>query len=109
MNQHTIKSGKTLAILSYFTFVGALIALFINLEKKNPFTSFHIRQMIGLIMMLVFSNIIERFVNSWTGTILGTITVFCWVYALVFAIKGETKLIPYVGEKFQLWFANLGN
>ena len=52
MNQQTIKEGKTLAIVCYFTFVGALIAIFLNLEKKNPFTSFHVRQMVGLIIMV---------------------------------------------------------
>ena len=109
MNQQTIKEGKTLAIVCYFTFVGALIAIFLNLEEKNPYTSFHVRQMVGLIIMLIFSNVVEKYVNSWTGTIIGTITVGCWIYALFYAIKGETKLIPLVGEKFQQWFHNLGN
>lgn len=42
-SEETIKQGKTLAIVSYFTFIGVLIALILNLEKKNPFTAFHIR------------------------------------------------------------------
>ncbi|WP_044398021.1 hypothetical protein [Lacinutrix sp. Hel_I_90] len=109
MNQHTIEEGKSLAILSYFTFIGTLIALFMNLERKNPFTNFHIRQMIGLIIMLIVSNVVERFVNSWAGTILWIITFSCWLYALIYAIKGEMKLIPVLGEKFQEWFINLGN
>jgi uncharacterized membrane protein len=109
MNENTVKQGKTLAIVCYLTFVGALIAIFLNLEKKNPFTSFHIRQMVGLIIMLIFSNVVEKYINSWVGTVLGTLTLICWIYAFIYAIKGEAKLIPYVGEKFQQWFYNLGN
>ncbi|WAC02552.1 hypothetical protein N7U66_02295 [Lacinutrix neustonica] len=109
MNQQTVTEGKSLAILSYFTFIGTLIALFMNLEKKNPFTNFHIRQMIGLIIMLIFSNVVERYLHSWTGTILWIITFSFWLYALIYAIKGEMKLVPVLGEKFQVWFANLGN
>lgn len=109
MDEHTINEGKTLAIVCYLTFVGTLIAIFLNVEKKNPFTSFHIRQMIGLIIMLIVSNIVEKYINSWLGTVLWLITFASWLYSLIYAIKGETKLIPYIGEKFQQWFYNLGN
>lgn len=109
MDQQTIDEGKTLGIVSYLTFFGTIIAIFFNLEKKNPFTNFHIRQMLGLIIMLISSNVIEKYVNSWLGTILWAITFLSWIYAIFYAIKGETKLIPYIGERFQQWFKNLGN
>lgn len=108
MDQHTIEEGKTLGILSYATFIGVLIAIFLNLEKKNPFTNFHIRQMIGLIMMLIISNVIERYVNSIFGTVLWGVTFISWLYCIIYAIKGEVKLIPFIGIKFQQWFSNLG-
>ncbi|WP_299886493.1 hypothetical protein [uncultured Lacinutrix sp.] len=108
MNQHTIEEGKSLAIASYLTFIGTLIALFMNLEKKNPFTNFHIRQMIGLILMLIVSNVVEKFIHSWLGTILWFFTFGSWLYSIIYAIKGEAKLIPFIGEKFQEWFAKLG-
>jgi len=108
MNQQTVEEGKTLAILCYMTFIGTLIAIFMNLEKKNAFVNFHIRQMIGLIIMLILSNVVERYLHSWTGTILWFFTFGSWLYSLIYAIKGEAKLIPFVGEKFQEWFANLG-
>ena len=108
MDNQTIEEGKTLAIVSYLTFIGTLIAIFLNLEKKNPFTNFHIRQMVGLILMLLVSNIIEKYVNSWFGTILWVITFVSWLYSFYYSIKGEARLIPVLGEKFQEWFANLG-
>ena len=108
MDQKIIEEGKTLGIVSYMTFIGTLIAIFLNLEKKNPFTNFHIRQMVGLILMLIISNTVERYINSMLGTVLWFFTFASWLYALVYAIKGETKTIPFIGEKFQEWFSKLG-
>jgi len=108
MNNEVIREGRTLAVICYLTFIGALIAIFMNLEKKNPFTNFHIKQMIGLIIMLIVSNTIERFINSSLGTILWIFTFASWLYAIIYAIMGEMKLIPFLGEKFQIWFAKLG-
>ena len=108
MNQQTIEQGKTLAIVSYLTFIGLIIALFSNLEKKkNPFIFFHCRQMLGLIIMLIVSNVIEKYIHSWAGTILETITVIAWVFGLVTAIQGKAQALPLIGDQFQQWFKNL--
>ncbi|WP_338733766.1 DUF4870 domain-containing protein [Mangrovimonas cancribranchiae] len=107
MNQSTIQEGKTLAIVSYFTFVGLIVAFVMNMEKKNPFTSYHMRQMLGLIIMLICSNVIEKYVNSWLGTACWTITFVCWLFGIYHAFKGETKPIPVLGEMFQDWFRNV--
>jgi len=106
-SQQTIQEGRTLAIVSYFTFVGVLIALIMNLEKKNPFTYFHIRQMFGLIMMLIISNVTEAYIDSWLGSAFWIVTFVSWAYGLYYAIKGEYKEIPYLGSKFQEWFRNI--
>ncbi|HUH26721.1 hypothetical protein [Gelidibacter sp.] len=107
MKDAVIKEGKTLAIISYLTFIGLIIAIIMNLEKRNPFTFFHIRQMFGLMIMLIFSNLVEQYVNSLLGTAFWIITFACWVFAIYFAIKEEYKLIPVLGEKFQEWFKNI--
>ena len=107
MNEQLKQEGKTMAIVSYLTFVGLIIAIIMNLDKKNPFTSFHIRQMLGLIIMLIFSNLVEAYVNSWLGTIFWAITFVSWLFGLYHAIKLETKPIPVLGEKFQEWFQNI--
>ena len=48
MTENEIQKGKTLAFVSYITVIGTLIAFFMNQENKNPFTSFHVRQALGL-------------------------------------------------------------
>ena len=107
MKDAVIKDGKTLAIISYLTFIGLIIAIIMNLEKRNPFTLFHIRQMFGLMIMLIFSNLVEQYVNSLLGTAFWIITFVCWLFALFYAIKEEYKPIPVLGEKFQEWFKNI--
>jgi uncharacterized membrane protein len=107
MTEQEINEGKTLAIVSYFTFVGLIIAIIMNLEKRNPFTYFHARQMLGLIIMLLVSNVSEKYINSWLGTLFWTITFVSWLYGLYTAYKGENKPIPVVGELFQDWFRKI--
>ena len=46
-----VKEGKTLAVVCYFTFIGLLIGITMNMEKRNEFVFFHARQMIGLLIM----------------------------------------------------------
>jgi uncharacterized membrane protein len=107
MGQDDIKAGKTLAIINYISPLGFLIAVTMNQEKRNPYIFFHARQMGGLILMVGFSNLCEKFVNSWLGTGLWFITFFGWLYCLAYAIKGEYKLLPVLGQYFQDWFRNL--
>lgn len=107
MTDQDIQEGKTLAIVSYLTFVGLIIAIIMNLEKRNPFTYFHARQMLGLIIMLLVSNISEKYINSWLGTIFWIITFVCWLYGIFTASKGENKPIPLIGEYFQEWFRKI--
>lgn len=107
MQHSTIKEGKKLAIISYLTFIGLILAIILNLEKRNQFTLFHIRQMFGLMVMLIFSNLVEQYVNSLLGTAFWIITFACWIYAVYYAIKEEYKPIPVFGEKFQEWFKNI--
>ena len=107
MNQDVIKEGKTLAIVSYCTFVGLIIALLMNLEKRNPFTNFHIRQMLGLIIMLIVSNVTEKYISSLLGTTFWAITFVSWLYGVYNAFNEELKPIPFFGDLFQSWFKNI--
>ena len=44
MDQNTVEEGKQMGIIAYITLIGTLIAFFTNQDKRNAFTSFHIRQ-----------------------------------------------------------------
>ena len=107
MTDSEINEGKTLAIVCYLTFIGLIISIIMNLEKRNPFTYFHARQMFGLIIMLLVSNVSEKYINSFLGTTFWIITFVCWLYGLVTAAKGESKPIPVIGALFQDWFRKI--
>lgn len=110
MNQQTIEEGKSLAVLSYLTIIGSVIAIIMNGEKKNDFTSFHNRQGLGLCLLWM---IIGYFVSQFDNM---QISIAFWVSmgALLFlgvitAINGTMKPIPFVGAIFQKLFKGLGN
>ena len=52
-NNNSIEKGKTAAITSYILLIGVFIAMSMNSgEEKNSFASFHIRQALGLTLLL---------------------------------------------------------
>ena len=101
----TVSEGKLAAIISHFWIVGLIIGFVMNLNKKNDFTSFYIRQMIGLNLAQFLNGVvIYKLLGGTAGWIVGVLLFICWFISLFGAIKGEEKLIPYIGEYFQGWF-----
>lgn len=108
MENTTVNEGKTAAIISHFWVVGLIIAFVMNNNKKNYFTSFYIRQMIGLnLIQFINKALIFEYIGDTAGWIVGALVVVLWVLSLFSAIKGEEKEIPYIGEYFQKWFINI--
>ena len=110
MTQQNINEGKGLAIVSYLAIIGIIIAYFLNNDKKNPFTSFHIRQSLGLWLMFHLLGFVASSFDSW-GVSSGFYLFFCvlFIYGLISAISGKAQTVPLIGELFQKWFKNLGN
>ena len=110
MTEQTIEEGKKLAIVAYITIFGPIIAYFLNNDKKNDFSSFHIRQGLGLwIMFLLLGRVISSF-DSWviSSSFYLSFTVL-FIYGISSAISGKTQQVPLVGALFQKIFSNIGN
>lgn len=107
MNTGTVNEGKTIAIISYITVIGTIIAFIMNNDKHNSFAAFHIRQAIGLGVMGFAIKLLDRFISSPITGILGIGVLILWVIALIGAIQGEEKRIPLLGDQFQEWFRNI--
>lgn len=107
MYNNSVEEGKTAAIISYFWWIGLLIAFVMNNSKKNYFTSYHIRQSLGISLILFVLSIVTKFGIPLFAEILFLGTFVLWVIGLLNAIKGETKPIPFVGQLFQDWFKNI--
>ena len=107
MENQTVKEGKTNAIISHFWILGTIIAIILNNNKKNSFSSFYIRQMIGLNLLSILNLwIVERYIGSFTSWIIDGVLFILWVISFVSMLKEEEKETPIVGEHFQEWFKN---
>lgn len=109
MTEETIEEGKTLAFVSYLTIIGTLISFFMNQDRRNPFTSFHVRQALGLwLLEMALGYIIGGF-DSWMIT--GSFWIFfglLFIYGAFGALTGRLNSVPFLGALFQKLFASLG-
>jgi uncharacterized membrane protein len=106
---NSIEEGKTIAIISYLTLVGLIIAFVMNNDKKNSFAAYHIRQSVGVVL----SGVVLGLVNiipflGWLVFLVGWVfVVIMWVTGLLNAINGKEKPVLLLGDKFNEWFASL--
>lgn len=108
MENTSVSEGKTAAIISHFWVIGLIIAFVMNMNKKNYFTSFYIRQMIGLnILQFINQAIIYKYLGGTIGWVVWITLIVLWFISLMGAIKGEEKEVPVVGEHFQNWFRGI--
>ncbi|HEA29965.1 MAG TPA: hypothetical protein ENH91_08220 [Leeuwenhoekiella sp.] len=105
MNKLNLKSGKLIAVVAYATIIGTIIAIFMNLERKNAFARFHIRQAFGIFILFYLFGILVSNFDSWFISMpFFLFFAVLWGFGLLNAIQGVAKPIPLVGEKFQEWF-----
>jgi len=97
-------SGKTKAIIAYLTFVGLLIAYFMNKDDRHEFATWHIKNMFGLVVLLFIA---VAFQNYAFGAYIYWTAVLLWAISLVSALLNKKQGIPFLSEKFQSWFTFL--
>lgn len=104
--------GKTVAILSYCTLIGWIIAIVLNSDNNNKseLGVFHLRQGLGIMITGIAMSILS-FIFMWIPVIGWLIAIVIniaylalfvfWILGLVSAINGEKKAVPLVGEYYQ--------
>lgn len=104
--------GKTVAILSYVTLIGLIVALVLHNDEKNKseLGAFHIRQALGIILtgialtvaqfIFVFIPFLGWLINAAITIALIGLFVF-WILGLISAINQEKKEVPLVGAFYQ--------
>lgn len=103
---------KTVAILSYVTLIGFIIAVILHSSKKTRLGAFHLRQSLGLwitaIACWVVCSIIP--VIGWIAIPFVTLGVLILaVIGLIAAANGQLKPVPLLGDKYEKWFAGAFN
>lgn len=108
MEHTTGNDGKTIGIIAYLTIIGFVIAIIMNNTQRNEYASFHIRQMLGLILLSITLSVLSLMIDlGIVGTVLSFFVLILWVLGFVGAVQGEMKLVPVLGEQFQEWFSGV--
>ena len=105
---------RTVAILTYITIIGFIIAIVMHNGKKTALGAFHLRQGLGLFLtslvvwipcmiLSIIPGINLLMVLVWP--LVGIALFVLWIMGLIAAVNGQQKLMPVVGEHYQKWFA----
>jgi uncharacterized membrane protein len=100
---------KTVAILSYVTIIGFIVAILMHQSRKTRLGAFHLRQTLGLWLTGVaggFCAVVP--ILGWIVWFLLVIGLFVlWLMGLLSALRGDTRPVPLLGEHYQQWFAGV--
>ncbi len=101
--------GKTIAIISYITIIGLIIAFIMNNDKKDAYASYHIKQSLGIALTAFALSAIGVIpILGWIISFLGIFFVlFLWIMGLINAVSGKKKPVPILGKKFEEWFKGI--
>ncbi len=116
---------KTVAILSYCTLIGFIVAIVLHQQKKTKLGAYHLRQMLGFLILgfvgWIAVVIVAGILSFILGMIIKALALVIWslclfafgismlvllVMGILAAINGEMKPMPVVGAYFQKWFTN---
>lgn len=100
---------KTIAIVSYITIVGWIVALvtYNGSTDKSTLAKFHIKQALGLMLCgaaLYFAMFILSLIIPFLFVVMpfiGIAILILWIIGLINAINGEEKPVPVLGEPIQ--------
>jgi uncharacterized membrane protein len=110
-------NSKTVALLSYITIIGWIIAFVMNSSQKSSLGAYHLRQTIFLYIIALCLYILQIFLLfiPFLGWIISFLLIFggigifvLWIIGLIAAVNGEAKPIPLIGNKAQQLFSGLG-
>ena len=103
------EEAKKIAIISYFTIIGLVIALIMNNDKKIDFANYHIRQSVGLCVTGLALGIIGVIpILGWLINIVGVfVLLYMWVVSLMNVVNEKQTPAPILGKKYEDWFKGI--
>lgn len=103
------KDAKQIAVISYITIIGLIIAFVMNNDKKFEFSKYHIGQSLGLALTGLTLGAIGLIpILGWLINIIGTfVLIYMWVMGLMNAINDRKKPVPILGKKYEEWFSKI--
>jgi uncharacterized membrane protein len=107
-NEVPASEDKTVAILSYVTFIGFIVAVILHGNNKTRLGAFHLRQALGLWITAIACWVILPMIPviGWIALPFVTLGIFILaVIGLIAAANGQMKPVPLLGDKYEKWFA----
>ncbi len=99
------KDAKISAITCYFTFIGFIIAFFINFEKRNKFANFHLRQSLGIQTLFYATGALLGIAPSiYAGYGFFIFFFIIWTFSISTAFMNQMRPLPVLGNLFQKVF-----
>jgi len=101
--------GRTLAIISYLTVLGLIIAFVLNMNRNSKFAKFHIRQSLLIFISSIVVSVLY-YIPIFGGVLrfIGVlIIVILTIYGIVTAVEGKEKKMPLIGDYAKEWFKGL--
>lgn len=102
--------GKSIAIISYLTIIGWVIAYVMYNNNKSQLAIYHLRQSLfimltGFAFYIVQTMLVIIPYLGWLISLIlipvGLVLFIFWIMGLIYAINGEEKPIPLIGAKAQ--------
>ena len=103
------KQHSTIAVISYITFIGLLIAYIMNTNQKNKFSQYHIHQSLGLQLCFIFANLLNFFpiLGSFLSLLSTLFLLYMLIMGIINALNKKEEPLPFLGNKFEEWFAGI--
>lgn len=105
------QQNRNIAIISYITPLGLIIAFLLNKDEKAALTTYHIRQSLGLALTGLALSIAGTF--PLVGNLIFFVgflgLLFLWIKGIIHAINGKEEPVPLVGKKYDEWFKIIEN
>jgi hypothetical protein len=115
--------GKTVAIISYLTLIGFIIAIIQHGSNKTRLGAYHLRQVVGfmvtgvgLAILLWLITFLMFYISYRSIAFIRIISFIVWIGLLVSiivsfinAVNGKEKPAPVFGKLYEKWFSNMFN
>lgn len=100
---------KNIAVIAYITVIGLIIAFVMNSDKKLTFSTYHIKQSLGLALTGFSLGVIGMIpILGWIVSFFGFfVLLFMWIKGILNAINGKQLPVPLLGKKYEEWFKNI--
>ena len=94
---------KEISIIAHITIIGWVVAIIMNQKNKSDFTTFYLRQTLGIYALFFVVQIIVKIMGGFN--ILNVLPLVLLIMSAISAYNNKQDETPIIGGKFQEWFS----